>query len=458
MRQAAAWLPVALLLAGPATAQESGDQPVVRARIETDSPAMVGETVTLTVDVLTPTWFPRAPQFPAALQVENAVAVFDESFRVNLSERVGSDTWSGIQRRYLIYPQLAGVYSVPPVEVKVVYALPNARPSEPIALAGPPLHFEARVPPEAAGLDYFIAARGFALEQKVEPGTEGLRVGDAVTRTVTLRATDASSMMLPTTEFPTIDGLSVYADPTRAGDGGGERGEARRARRVDRATYVLKKEGSFTLPAIERSWWDVSAQRLRQASVPAVPLEVAPAPDLAGEIALPEEPEDAEGTQVREAPRPRWWRREVVLGLVVLVVLGGLAWRFLPAWRAVVEERRRRRRESEAAFFDRVLAACRCGDAPGAMRALLAWVDRVTPSGQSPTLGRLLARVRDSDLTSAVRDLESSLYRGGGASGWRGEALARHLERVRRAHREIGRPAEAPLLAPLNPSAPEWDA
>jgi hypothetical protein len=263
-------------------AQDGGPQPIVRARIETASPVMVGETVTLSVDVLTPTWFPRAPQFPAALEVENAVAVFDDSFRTNLTEQIDGESWSGIRRHYLIYPQLAGTYAVPPVEVEVVYALPNARPSEPLSLASPPLRFAARVPPEAVGLDYFIAARDFSLEQKVEPGAEGLRVGDALTRTITLRATDASSMMLPITEFPTVDGLAVYPDPTRASDTGGERGEAREATRVDGATYVLETEGSYVLPPIERSWWDVSAGRLRQVSVPAVSFTVAPNPDLAG--------------------------------------------------------------------------------------------------------------------------------------------------------------------------------
>jgi len=120
----------AILLSSAAAAQDAGDTPIVRGRVETETPVMVGEAVTVSVDVLTPTWFPRAPRFPAALQVENAVAVFDETFRTNLSEAIGGERWSGIRRRYLIYPQLAGAYTVPPIEVGVVYALPNARPSD----------------------------------------------------------------------------------------------------------------------------------------------------------------------------------------------------------------------------------------------------------------------------------------------------------------------------------------
>ena len=79
MRGATAVLTL-LVFSSAGHAQEGG-QPIVRARIETATPVMVGETVTLSVDVLTPTWFPRAPGFPAALDVENAVAVFDDRGR-----------------------------------------------------------------------------------------------------------------------------------------------------------------------------------------------------------------------------------------------------------------------------------------------------------------------------------------------------------------------------------------
>ena len=40
-----------------------------------------------------------------------------------------------------------------------------------------------------------LLSNDFSLEQKLEPGTDGLRVGDAITRTITLRATDASSIL-----------------------------------------------------------------------------------------------------------------------------------------------------------------------------------------------------------------------------------------------------------------------
>jgi hypothetical protein len=341
---------------------------------------------------------------------------------------------------------------VPPIEIEVVFALPDAKPSDPVMLVGPELRFEARVPPEASGLGYFIAARDFTLEQKVEPGAEGLRVGDALTRTVTLRATDASSMMLPITPFPAVDGLAVYPDPTRARDAGGERGEARQATRVDEATYLLETEGSYTLPAIERSWWDVSAGRLVEASVPPVSFTVAPNPDLAGEIALPEEPEEAAAVVSVEDEPPQWWRRwEVLAGLAILALLTWLAGRVGPTLRARREDAARRRRESEAAYFERLVAACRNHDAPRAMQALLAWVDRVTPEDLSPTVGRLLDERGDAALIQAVRALERTLYGSDDATSWRGDALARALEGLRGTRAATRPGAAAVLLSPLNP-------
>jgi hypothetical protein len=260
-------------------------------------------------------------------------------------------------------------------------------------------------------------------------------------------------MMLPITEFPKVDGLAVYPDPTRASDTGGERGEAREATRVDGATYVLETEGSYTLPAIERSWWDVSAGRLREATIPSVTFDVAPNPDLAGEIALPEEPEGAAQAPASNETAP-WWRRggAPLLIPLALALLGGLVWRLGPALRTLLEDARRRRRESEEAHFGRILAACRRDDARATMRALLAWADRVTPTDQSPTLHRLLARAAEPELSQEVRALERALYGKEDALAWRGGPLARALVRARR----VGRSGEARLaasrLAPLNPT------
>ena len=256
--------PLLLLLAcvAPAAAQEPGA--IVRAHVEPAGGVMVGEPARVVIDVLTPTWFLSPPQFPA-LDVPGALVVFQER-GVNLNESIEGTSYSGIQREYLVYPMREGRLSIPPFEVTVVYAI-DTRPSMPTPLATQPISFEATVPAAARGLDSFVSALRLDLRQTLEPPPKGLAVGGALRRTVTIEAEGAFGMMLPPLPAPTIAGLSAYPDPPQVEDHGGERGEARVARRVESVAYRLEREGDYELPGIEVAWWDLGTKRMRKAQL-----------------------------------------------------------------------------------------------------------------------------------------------------------------------------------------------
>ena len=56
----------------------------------------------------------------------------------------------------------------------------------------PPVRFEARIPPEAAGLDYFVAATELTVQQSFDVRPDTIRVGDAFTRTITVTYSEAT--------------------------------------------------------------------------------------------------------------------------------------------------------------------------------------------------------------------------------------------------------------------------
>jgi hypothetical protein len=87
------------------------------------------------------------------------------------------------------------------------------------------------------------------------------------------------------------------------------------------------------------------------------------------------------------------------------------------------------------------------------MRALLAWVDRITPAGETPTLGRLVELAADPELAEAVAGLERSLYGSVAGDPWRGARLSQALDRARRSRRVGALPVPDSTLAPLNPTA-----
>jgi len=359
----------------------------LRSRVSPEGTVMVGQPARFTVDVLVTTWLTGAPEYPQ-LELPGAIVVLPEERPLNLNEDFDGERWFGLSRSYFIYPQEPGEYVTPPAEVVVKYGGGSRSPARMVI---PEQRFSATVPAEAAGLGYFIPTKSFRIEQQVEPDPAGLKVGDAVRRTVTMSPDGAFAMFLPPLRFESAPGLAVYPDPPKVEDLGGDRSGFQGGRRIESASYVIQKDGEYTLPAINIAWWDLSAGRLREASVAAVKFSAAPNPDYRPGIDIP-----AEATVAEEAPAPFRWREFVeraVLALVVVLGAGALfVWlprRVVPYLRRRREERRRRYAESEAAAYARLRAALRNGDPSEIECSLYHWLDRLAPGPPPATLRRI---------------------------------------------------------------------
>jgi BatD DUF11 like domain len=409
----------------------------------------VGQPVTLTVDVFVPTWFTTAPRFPP-IDVKDAIVMFLEEGGENLNETIGEQSYAGQRRQYLIYPQRQGDYEVPPFEVKVRYAI-DAKLSARTGVPARGGRFTATVPAAAAGLDYFLATPSFKMTETTDPPLEGLRVGDSFTRTITMTASDAFAIMLPPLRFEPLDGLAVYPSRPVVSDSGGERDTQRVGKRVESATYVLRKEGDFQLPPIEIAWWDTFARQLRREHLPAVDFHAAPNPGWKAEIPLSidpatEPPPPDPARAVREA-----LRRHVPYALGAAAVIALL----LRLLRARIEAFRRRRaarrlehEASEAAALDRLEKAARSGRTAELLEATYRWLDRRV--GAAARLDLLARKSRDPSLPSLADAVVTSALAGEEAvPAERAEKLVKGL--VEAAHREA-RPAPSPdCLGPLNP-------
>jgi hypothetical protein len=431
--------------------------PMARASVAPGEAVVVGQPVTVGIEVLVPTFFRGAPAYDA-LELPGAIAFFNER-GTNFTERIEGRTWAGQRRSYTIYPNRVGRYEVGPIPVEVRYGV-GSRVVVDTAYAAP-VRFDAVIPEAARGLPVFIAAAELRLVQSVEPAPDTIRVGEAFTRVVTTEVDGTLSMVVPPLAFDSVEGLAVYPAPPRLEDTGGERGTAVLGRRVESASYVATAEGSYTLPPVRVDWWDWTTGRLRRAEAPGLAFEVVANPDLAAEIELPPDSLDVEeasagpgATGVDERLR-RW-----LTGLAIIAGLAYVGYRLIgpriPPWRARTRARRRARAESEAAYFRRLQAAVRSNDPRASANALAAWLDRLDPIGGTGTAGELVDAAQDPALGTELRRLDEVLYGAGSsdASSWSGAALAGQLKSARR--RVLHRPAASGLadpstLGPLNP-------
>ncbi len=227
--------------------------------------AVVGERVTLAVDVLTRTWFHKAPRF-SHLNVRDAITLKADAFATNFSERIGADVYAVQRREYTIFPQRAGQFVINGVEVGAWLPDEPDGPLRKRVLRSKPLLMMIHTLP-AVDDDELVqrevlkeekatafVADDVIMTQRFSSNSDQLRVGDVIERLIEIRATGTLGMLIPSLTWPDIDeakqvSLSpLIEDKNNRGEFVGIRLETRQ--------YTLTYSGELELPAITLWWWD----------------------------------------------------------------------------------------------------------------------------------------------------------------------------------------------------------
>ena len=334
---------------------------------------VVGQSATLRVEVLVPNFMTKPPELPD-FQVRNAVTRQLRS--LNINDQHDGNSYAGVRFEFAIYPQEPGSYAVGNQKITVHYAAePPA--TRDVELELPRIEFSVFIPDAAAGLRPFVAAGKLTVEQTLQRSSDQLKIGDSVTRTVTISTEETPAMLLPPQTFAAIDGLAVYPAQPQLADHRDGRTDALKSTRTDSATYMLERPGNYVLPAIDVGWWNISAQKVDRTHLDAVSLQVA---------GIPGQQAPASGDTVN----PRWnWDAlfdfvadHWFLAVLAFVVIAVLAWTAPRAVRAIAGRQRRRREaylESEVRSFAQFRSAVRSEHAAAAYFALLDWLQRFAP-------------------------------------------------------------------------------
>ncbi|NVZ27883.1 BatD family protein [Pseudomonas gingeri] len=250
-------------LAWPVLAEEP--QLRVQARLQPDTTAVVGETLSLQVDVLTDTWFTRAANLPA-LTLAGAQVEPPGSEAEHLNLTLEGKPFFGLRYSYRITPQQAGEFVIPALTVQ---ATPGQASHE-LSAQIPAQHFSARPPPGFGPGETVLVARGLRLSQKITYSSNPPTVGDSVTRELTLQADGTPGMALPAPVLQQVPGLSRYLKTPAISNLDDGRGNLDGGQRVDQASYRIEHPGHFQLPAVQLKWWDSTTRQARTLEVPAV--------------------------------------------------------------------------------------------------------------------------------------------------------------------------------------------
>jgi hypothetical protein len=417
--------------------------PLVRVRFEGSSDVWVGQAVPLNVEVIVPTWFTGAPRFPE-IEVKNAVTLSPEA-AVNFVVQSAGKTYSAQGQRYLIFPQVKGTYTVPSARLEVTYALPDGKPSAPAFLSYSAITFEARVPAGAEGAKYFLTTDRFQIGQSLDRKLEALKVGDSITRTVSMTAENTVGMTLPPLSFEVPDGIRLYTGVSQISEKA-ERGKIE-ASRIETVTYMLEREGDYTLPEIIILWWNPQTQKMSRALLPTMEIKVEENPGYNAEaFANSEEIENKPSGEPRTTFLDRFrlllpWV-SAVLGIVVfmLAIRRTLSMKGTSI-RSLLAERRRQRADAETAYFKRFRMASFSNNPKASLREIMFWLDRMNTQPVVPTLEQFTRVSGVPGLLKEEKVLKAFLFARpaktaepiGAEKEWSGKLFYRLVAQARRA-------------------------
>ncbi|MDH5905782.1 BatD family protein [Vibrio splendidus] len=220
----------------------------------------VNEQVILNIEVATPRWLTGGTRI-GSIEIPNVIAKQRNQLATNYTERVNGTTWSRQRWEVTLYPMTSGEFVIPTVPVRIQVSAPDGS-NVGGTLYTQPIKFEASLP---SGLldneSPWFSATEVDIEQQWQRSSENLKVGDAITRTVTIKAKDSLSVLLPDVlNNESTQQYQAYPQPNRLDDTQ-DRGNYRSSR-IEETVYVIQQGGEFTLPEFSFQWWDSKNQRL----------------------------------------------------------------------------------------------------------------------------------------------------------------------------------------------------
>lgn len=296
-------------------------QPQIKVTLENQGPFWVGQQVALSVTLLAPGYFDSTVNFE--LPDPKGVLLMPPSGHPVVGNETIDDTMFVTQQHDLrLWPMQAGAQSIPPFEVRFSYKKnPLDKDGEPASLASSAIPIKIEAPPGTEGMGTVISARDLTVTEtwKPEPGSESVKMGAAFTRTISFSAPDVPGMIFPPFPAPDIDGLGVYSKH-KVQDEDDARGSLM-GKRQDVMTYIAKRAGQFTIPAVEFHWFDLESKTLKTQSFPAYTLNVKPNPAMASGSGLVNSDVDT----TAEVQQDTYTRQWLILIAVTIVLLVGLS-------------------------------------------------------------------------------------------------------------------------------------
>ncbi len=363
----------------------------------------------------------------------------------------GAHRYRVIERRYAVFPERSGTLNLQAPVFNGEIATGRQRRSlfglnpETRALyaAADPIVLEVKPQAAAGGTEFWLPAQAVELGDETIPADGPWRVGEPLTRRVSLRVRGQLHTQLPDLQLDSPAHTQSYAEAPQEQTTASTQGMT--ALRQYSMAIIPQQPGRLKLPAIRLSWWDTQTDQARVAQLPAreVMIEARPQPVSAPSPAPLTTAPAAASPLAEGAPQPApssWlWQ---VLALTALAGWIGtvLAWFWLG--RAPRGDSAPTATPSPVSRRP-LLKLLEKAEALPCRNALLQWARQQL--GESVALLQLTQYSQDPELAAALAALDAAAY------GRGGDFPRQPLLRFVREFKYSAPAPKASALAPLYP-------
>ena len=333
--QRALWLRIMIIGCGlmftsnllPAQENSVPDEPTLIVRITPPKPYLQEEIVQV-VRVIAPHPFEELVlDLPA---VPDAEMITLQQPRNRKFQTYGGEGYIYETRR-AIFPKRSGELRIPPVRISGSIGIGRDE-KRPFVLRSEATLLNIRTPPQAFSENWWLVARDVKIDQGWSQSLETLRVGDRVTRSITVTVAGATGAHLPELEQGRSTGLTVLP------------GRAERSTEITPGGVIGKIERTFdirvdvdqpiNISPVRVVWWNTNTEIERRSVAPAVRLEP-----------LPRDVERLVSELMTEAAMARDNSRSGIIAIALSVsalMIGIVFWLLRTRQRVTLEDRRLR--------------------------------------------------------------------------------------------------------------------
>ena len=342
-----------------------------------------------------------------------------------------------IERRYAIFPQQSGQLSIKPVEfngqiVSQRRSFFDRMPLNNVTKRIYSKQIDLTIKPVPANLKnkHWLPSTEVKLVDEWPDNSE-FKVGEPVTRTITLMAIGLTAAQLPEISAKEINGVKQYPDQPSLNDNKNKDGII--GVRQEKIAFIPTQSGTITLPELNIPWWNTKTEKIEYARIESKTISVLAGSNISTGNQLPiqttETTTTAEPVNAISSDNVSnfWFYSSIVLLIGWLSTLYFL-FRARPG-KTVSASTSPAPSLSQNNISKKVISACHQNNAALCKTLLIDWAKQRWPEKSFTSLGDVSSQV-DGDLQYQINKLNQSLYSDSG-DNWQADDLKSAFEKTK---------------------------